>query len=203
MNLFPGSRVILLLVFILSITGINSNSAYLPKMRPYTGIGVLFFNAPEMFLNEELQLLLYNEPGLSRLGALKSSTLQSNEWVFSFREDTRPLIVAARKGEWLEIFYDDAGRKAWVNPERAGRFMLWEEFLKRHTCRMLPGLQPSFYQMQSQPEGRPLSTITPKQVFKVIRVEGDWSMVLTEKSEIGWLKWRDADGRITMGTGKL
>lgn len=113
-----------------------------------------------------------------------------------------PLIVSARKGEWLRVYFDDAGREAWVDPQDKGDFQTWEQFLKLGTGHLLPALQPRYYQLRQQPDGKLLGTLTPKQVFKVLRLENAWSMVLTEQSQIGWLRWRDEDGRLLLGLSR-
>ncbi len=139
---------------------------------------------------------MYEEPGLSRVGMLDSSRLSGNEWIFGPSEGTSPFIVSARKGDWLRIFYDDAGREAWIDPQNKGHFQSWEQFLKLQTGHMLPGLPPQYYQLQQQPGGKLLATLTPKQVFKVLKLENSWGMVLTGQTQIGWVRWRDDDGRL-------
>jgi hypothetical protein len=99
----------------------------------------------------------------------------------------------------LRVFYDDAGREAWVEPQNRGHFQSWEQFLKLQTVHMLPSLQPQYYKLQQQPGGKLLATLTSKQVFKVLRIEDAWSMVLTNQTVIGWLRWRDEDGRLLVG----
>ena len=171
-------------------------------MRPYTGIGVFVFSQSESVTKRELQIPLYNEPGLSRVGILNSSKLSVNEWIFGLSEENPPLIVSARKGDWLQVFYDDAGREAWIEQHNRGHLLSWEQFLKLQTCRMLPGLQPPFYQLLQQIDGKSVATLTPKQIFKVLKLENGWSMILTEQGQLGWLKWQDNDRRLTMGIGK-
>lgn len=119
------------------------------------------------------------------------------------QEAAPPLIVSARKGDWLQVFYDDAGRKAWIEPQNKGHFLSWEQFLKLQTGRMLSGLQLRFYQLQTKPGGETFATVSPKHVFKILKLENDWGMVLTDQSQVGWLRWQDGDGRLTMGVGKL
>lgn len=157
------------------------------------------FRQADKTQGQELQLQLYKEPGLSRVGMLNRSRLPGNEWIFGLQEGHAPLIVSARKGRWLRIYYDDAGREAWIYPRNKGRFQPWEQYLKRQTGRLLPGLQKKYYQLQQQPGGRSLATLSPKQVFKVLKLEGEWGMVLAEQAQIGWLRWRDEDGRLLMG----
>jgi hypothetical protein len=170
-------------------------------MRPYSGIGVVVFS-PSDAVRQDFQLPLYEEPGLMRAGILNNSRVPGNEWIFGQREGTSPLIVSARKGEWYRVNYDDAGREAWIAPQNIGRFQSWEQFLKNQTGRMLPGLQSHFYQMQQVPGGKPLATLTPKQVFKVLKLENSWSMVLTDQSQIGWVRWCDDDGRLLVGLNR-
>lgn len=190
-------------LFILNMTASSGLAASLPRMRPYTGIGLFVFTQPDSgTLPEGLQLQLYEEPGLQRVGRLNDARLTGNEWIFSFPEVASPLIVSARKGGWLRVTYDDAGREAWVEPENRGLFQSWEQFLKLQTGGMLPGLQPQYYQLQQQPGGKLLGTLTPKQVFKVLKLEDVWCMVLTDQEQIGWVRWCDDDGRLNVGVGR-
>ena len=193
---------IILIVFTLAMTCPAGYAAAPPRMRPYTGIGLVVFLQPGAVPGEELQLPMYEGPGLSRIGMLSTTRLSGNEWIFGLQEGTPPLVVSARKGDWLRVYYDDAGREAWIDPQNKGRFQSWEQYLKLQTGRMLPGLQPQFYQLQQQPDGRLLATLTPKQVFKVLKLENAWGMVLTEHAQIGWVRWRDDDGRLVIGLGK-
>jgi hypothetical protein len=176
----------------------SGNAASPPRMRPYAGVGLVVFATP-VGETDGLNVPLYEEPGLSRVGVLKSSRLPGNEWVFGLREIDLPLIVAARNGRWLRVIYDDAGREAWLDPQRKGTFQTWEQFLKRHPGRMLPGLQSPYYQIFQQPGGKQLGTVTPKHLFKILKIENSWTMVLVEQSRIGWLRWRDDDGRLLVG----
>ena len=193
--------VIFLISFVLGMIGADGFAAFPPRMRPYTGIGVVVFSQSDNAPSQDLQLQLYEEPGLSRVRMLNSSGLSGNEWIFGMPEGTSPLIVSARKGDWLRVYYDDAGREAWIEPQNKGRFQSWEQFLKLQSGRMLPGLQPKYYQLQQQPSGKRLGTLTPKQVFKLLKLENTWGMVLTDQSQIGWVRWCDDDGRLTIGVG--
>lgn len=168
-------------------------------MRPYTGIGLVVFPQLDKAPNEDLQLPMYEEPGISRVGILNRSTLSGNEWIFGPQDGAAPLIVSTRKGDWLRVFYDDAGREAWIDPKRNGHFQSWEQFLKQQNGRMLPGLQPQYYQLLQQPGGKLLGILTPRQMFRVLALENAWCMVLTDKSQIGWMRWFDDDGRLLVG----
>lgn len=201
-DVFISNFLIFLIFFVTGTAGSAGSATHPPRMRPYTGIGLVVFSQSDNTPNQDLQLQMYEEPGLSRVGVLNSSRLSGNEWIFGLPEGSSPLIVSARKGEWLRVFFDDAGREAWIDPENKGRFQSWEQFLKLQTARMLPGLQPQYYRLQQQPGGKLLGTLVPKQVFKVLKLENAWGMVLTEQSQIGWVRWRDDDGRLTVGAGE-
>ncbi len=162
----------------------------------------MVFSLSDSTINQGLQLQLYEEPGLSRVGSLDNSRLSENEWIFGLSEEPLPLIASARKGEWLRVFYDDAGREAWIDVQHAGRFQSWEQFLKLHSGHMLPGLQPQYYQLLQQPGGKLLGTLTPKQLFRVLKLENAWGMVMTDQQQIGWVRWRDDDDRLVVGVGK-
>lgn len=173
-----------------------------PRMRPYVGIGVVVYSGFDEGRNQDVQLQLYEEPGLVRMKLLTGAEFPGNEWIFGQQEGGAPLIVSARKGEWLRVFFDDAGREAWINPQDKWRFLTWEQYLKQHTGRLLSALQPQYYQLLQQPGGKQLATLTPKQLFKVLKLDNSWGMVLTDKGLLGWLRWRDSDGRLTFGIGK-
>lgn len=201
-EVFCRSLVFILIVIALGMTSAASYAAASPRMRPYTGIGLVVFSKPADAQNRELHLPMYEEPGLSRIGMLVTTKLSGNEWIFGLREEIPPLIISARKGEWLRVYYDDAGREAWIDPQNKARFQTWEQYLKLQTSCMLPGLQSHYYHLQQQPGGRKLATLTPRQMFKVLKLENSWGMVLTDQAQIGWVRWRDDDRRLLVGVGK-
>ena len=173
-------------------------------MRPYTGIGVLMLGIAADTAEPNEQLRLYDEPAIYRQGELEIARIPRHEWIFGPNADSVPLIVTARKREWLRVVYDDAGREAWINPGPRGVYQPWDDFFKGRAGRLLPGLQKRHYQLFSQAGRGPQATLTPKQFFKVIMFENDWSAVLTDSSTLGWLRWRDEDGRllIALDAGK-
>lgn len=194
-------RLILLMLVLLVFSTSASSAANQPKMRPYSGIGILILQAPGANLDAGKPFQLYEEPGIFRLGELNIANTTGNEWVFGPDAGQIPLVVTARKGKWLRICYDDAGREAWINTSRRGSFQPWERFLKGRFSRMLPGLGKEYYQMHQYPDSNPLSALTPKQMFKVIKLDDDWVMVMSDQNKIGWLRWRDDDGRLLVGVG--
>jgi len=170
-------------------------------MRPYAGIGVLMLPVSSDSGDaayEELQR--YDEPGIYRRGALEIVRIPRHEWIFGSGSAMVPLVVMAKKAGWLKVVYDDAGREAWINPGRRGTFQPWEVFFKGQAGRMLPGLQKKYYQLFRQPDsGQPLTSVTPRQVFKMILLDGDWAVVMSDPNSLNWMRWRDEDGRLLIG----
>lgn len=173
------------------------------RMRPYAGIGVLMLaTASDEGGMPPAPLPLYNDPAIYRLGELEKATIPRHEWIFGPDGGKLPLIVMARKGEWLRVVYDDAGREAWINPSGRAAYHPWDAFLKDRSGRLLPGLQKKHYQLFHEPEGGPLVTLSPLQPFTVTMLDGDWiHLVVTDQNLAGWLRWRDGDGRLLVGLG--
>lgn len=172
-------------------------------MRPYSGIGVLLL-AVEHGVDSTQQepLYLYEEPAVLRIGALDSGRTPPYEWLFTGNSSGVPLIVTARKGEWLRVAYDDAGRLGWLDPRQRGVFQPWSALLKGKPCRLLPGLRKQYYQIFRQPGKTPLALpMLQKLSFKVVKLDGDWVLAMPDQSTLGWLRWRDEDGRLLISVG--
>lgn len=170
-------------------------------MRPYAGIGVLILmTAVDENSIEPTQFQLYQEPAIVRLGELEIASVPRQEWIFGAERENVPLIVMARKKEWLRVVYDDAGREAWIKPWRRGAYYPWDDFFKDRSGYLLPGLQKKFYQLFREPGSEPLTSLPPRQPFLVTLVEGDWiHLVVSGQNLEGWLRWRDGDGRLLIG----
>ena len=178
-----------------------ASTSYVPvKMRPYSGIGILMVSTGNSELAEPYQI--YEEPAIERKGELDLRKIPPYEWIFGTVENSLPLIVMSRKGNWLRVSYDDAGREAWLNPKRAAAFKPWEAFLKGQPAKLLPGLQKRHYQLYQQPGRGASINLLPRQLFTVVKLEGDWALVMTGDNSMGWLRWRDEDGRLTICLGK-
>ena len=198
--MYRGLTLLLLLVMVCPGLA-HSASVNSPKMRPYCGIGIVVLQAPDSDPGRTEPFNLYEEPGIFRRGELDSASTSANEWIFGMQKGRIPLIVTARKGSWLKVCYDDAGREAWIDPQRRGIFQSWDQFLKGQMSRLLPALRKQQYQMYRQPARSPLAVLTPKHLFKVLKLENDWAMIMCDQNTIGWVRWRDEDGRLLVGPG--
>lgn len=190
-----------LLILLLAVTTACAAPSPPPKMRPYTGIGILML--PLAGDDQNDPRLLYAEPGLSRLGSLHPGRIPKYDWIFGSVSSASPLIVTGRKGPWLRVAYDDAGREAWLNPTRSGTFQSWDFFLKDHVSSLLPGLQKKYYQLYQHPGRTIMAQLTARQFFKVLRLDDDWAMVMYGQNTLGWLRWRDEDGRLLIGVSPV
>lgn len=176
----------------------------MPKMRPYTGIGLLLLKKPAAGQESAAEsLYLYEEPGISRSIELKPGLVPPHSWIFGSDPALFPLFVMNRKGNWLEVSYDEAGREAWLNPGRQGVFKSWQAFLKGKTGHLLPGLQKRHYQFLPQHPGGTRTTISSRERFKIIRAEKERILVMLNQQALGWLSWRDEDGRLLIGVDSL
>lgn len=168
------------------------------QMRPYSGIGVLLLaTEPGEGNGRQEPLYLYEEPAVQRIGALEERQAPAYEWLFTRNPSRLLLIVTARQGNWLRVAYDDAGRQGWLEPRQRGVFQSWNTLLKGRSCHLLPGLRKQQYQLFRQPGRIPVAPpATPRQSFKIVKLEGDWALVMPDQDTLGWLRWRDEDGRL-------
>lgn len=170
------------------------------NMRPYSGIGLLLLASPAESQADLPELpVLYKEPSLFRIGRLETSKPSPYEWILGAGDKSARLIVTSRKGDWLKVVYDDAGREAWLKPPSKARYLPWDSFLKGRSVTLLAGLQKKYYQTSTQMGGVPSGTLASRQLFRIISVENDWVMVMPGRESLTWLRWRDEDGRLLIG----
>ena len=166
------------------------------KIRPVAGIGVLVF-PPYSIMNEEL--FLYEEPGLKRIASFNPVPVPAFEWIFGDVQSPVQLIVTARRQEWIKVVYDEAGREGWLNPKGEGDFVPYADWLRHTIVHLLPGLHKKYYQLLRSEEGSALGVLTPKDQLKIVKTKDEWAQVLTAQNQIGWLRWKDEDGRLLVG----
>ncbi len=166
-----------------------------PKMRPYSGIGVLQLPAT----SSQETVPMYDDPGIERCCTLDYGAVKElNSWLFGPSE-YRYLLVTSRKGDWLEVEHDDAGRTGWLIPQRSWKYSSWEQFLKGKSAVFLknsPKKMMQIFPKAADEHGRPVSG---RQAMKIIRAQGDWAYSLADHSTAGWIRWRDTDGRLLIG----
>lgn len=163
-----------------------------PKPRPYTGIAALIAHLPLAQPETPPVIILYREPGVGRIGEFPLTRLPR----FALADGTL-LAVMEKKGKWLKIAYDEAGREGWLEPARSWECQPWEQLLRGRLVRLLPGISKERHTLRSEPSdsASQLDPSSRQHDLRVIEVKGDWALVMAGTAFYGWLRWRDADGR--------
>ncbi|MBU5614308.1 SH3 domain-containing protein [Geomonas azotofigens] len=165
--------------------------AALPVPRPYSGCGVLILKQGAGWQPESLAL--YQEPGVQRVADTTPQALPRLAG-----DDAEPLLAAnERRGAWVRVALDEAGRQGWLAQARGWEYREWRDFLPGRTVRLLPGLKKEWYQLRLSPGGE-ASTLAPlsrDREVRVVEVEKEWARI---EAPAGWLRWRDPDGRLTV-----
>lgn len=170
-----------------------------PAVRPFTGIGVV----AAVSRSDDGAVAVYREPGVERVATLLPDRLPPLPSLPGFTPGRYLVIVLDKKGEWMRIAYDDAGRSGWFLPERPGMYRPWEDFLKGRAVKMLPGLKKNLYLLYQEPrEVRPGDATVAGKELRVVQVQDDWCLVITGSGTFGWVRWRDGDGRLTVTVGR-
>ncbi len=180
----------------LVVGGIPADAARRQPPRPLAGIGLLIVRAAGIEENGA-PVPLYRRPGLDRIVELSPSRLTGLDAVIAVPSGERRAIVTSVRGGWCRIIYDDADREAWLEKPRSWQFVPWERYLKGRFVRVLPGLRQGFAVVrQTAADTAPeLAPPVRKAQLRVLQVDGDWAEVMVDFSRIGWLRWRDRDGR--------
>lgn len=168
------------------------------QFRPYSGKGVVIIRS----LNQESPVApapipLYRDPGVARVSERPAGEIPRLSSVLNMPAGEYPLAVMNKKGNWLLIAYDDAGREGWIEMARWWDYITWEDFLKGRFLRLLPALNKGAYALRSGPSASAPQTGTPsgKNSLRIIDVADDWVLVIADSGQKGWLPWRDGDGR--------
>jgi hypothetical protein len=169
-----------------------------PTQRPATGSGLLTIKplTPQR-TTDIANLAIYRAPGVERIRNVNAAELPGLTPVMSPRPGEYLQAVTGKKGNWLRIAYDDAGREGWLEMARYWEYTPWEKFFPGQTIRLLAGLKRSCYSLRvhAGDAASQLSALTGKTPLRVMQTNGDWLMVTIDRNVSGWIRWRDSDGR--------
>lgn len=186
----------LLISFILMLLFLSTAGAQ--QFRPFTGSGVAIVRS----LNPESPIApapvpFYRDPGVARIAERHAKDFPSLSSIIRMPAGEYPLAVMGKKGEWLRIAYDDAGREGWVQKARWWDYITWEDFLKGRVTRFLPGMKKSVYTLRAGSSATAPQTgaLSGKESMRIIEIADDWAMVIIDTGLSGWITWRDGDGR--------
>ena len=173
-------------------------SAGAQQFRPLSGSGVVIIRPlnPESPVAPE-PIPFYRDPGVARIADRPAGEIPSLSSILKMPVGEYPLAVMGKKGNWLRIAYDDAGREGWVEMARRWDYITWEDFLKGRVARFLPGLKKDIYPLRAGSSATAPQTgaLSGKEVLRITEVADDFALVITDSGLSGWLPWRDGDGR--------
>ena len=173
--------------------------------RPFSGYGVMIicpFNTDSPAV--QAPITFYREPGIERIAVRAVNEIPLLSSIMRLSAVEYPLAVMGKRGNWMLIAYDDAGREGWVEMARWWEYSPWDNFLKGRVASLLPGLKKDGYILhagpaETSPQTGPLSVA---EVLRLIEVRDDWALVITDSGRHGWLSWRDGDGRLQIAVGE-
>ena len=187
----------------LALTPVAVEGAAQP--RPFSGYGVMIirpFNTDSPA--DQAPITFYREPGIERIAVRAVNEIPLLSSIMRLSAVEYPLAVMGKRGNWMLIAYDDAGREGWVEMARWWEYSLWDNFLKGRVARLLPGLKKDGYILhagpaETSPQATPLSGV---EELQLIEVRGDRVLVITDSGLRGWFSWRDGDGRFLIAVGE-
>ena len=195
--------VILIISLLLPLCAAEKASAAQP--RPFTGSGLLIVrNMNPASSARPPSLTLYRETGVGRIGEFPVTRMPLLSSFVKLSPCEFPLAVMGKRGGWLLVAYDDAGREGWVKMARWWIYEKWEAFLTGRAVTLIPGLIKEWAGLREGPsESLPQTAwISPGETLKVIEVRENWLLVVTTTGVYGWLSWRDGDDRFIISIGE-
>lgn len=164
------------------------------KARIPAGIGILLIS------NGPTPLAIYKEPSLGRVAEIYPGKLPSLSQSISWPEGSIAVIATSKKSGWYRIIYDDGEREGWIEGRPAYQLFKWETLLINRPIALIGGLRKEFYMLRRKPDR---STESVEILGKGVRVtslsnEGDWIKVISDSKTMGWLRWRDENGRLVI-----
>jgi hypothetical protein len=190
-----------LLFAVLLLLAMNAPTSGAQPLRLHAANALLVIQPPfPRSSDRSYPIVIYQEPGVGRITALTFQEMRQRVPAFAAEEDRLMIPASRRKGPWVRIHYDDAGREGWIRLERGWQVVHWDDYLPGLGVRLMPGLKKNFYLLQEAPalnppdNGRPLQDET----LRIEAVEGPWALVETASGGTGWIRWRDDDGRLTV-----
>jgi hypothetical protein len=175
------------------------------QSRPFSGSGVVIIRP----LNPASPVVptpisFYRDPGVTRVAELPANEIPSLSSILNMPAGEYPLAVMGKKGNWLLIAYDGAGREGWVEMARWWDYVTWKDFLKGRVARLLPGLKKgsNVLRVESSTTAQQTGELSGKEGLRIIEVADDWVLVITDSGLSGWIAWRDGDGRFLISVDK-
>jgi hypothetical protein len=193
-----SALVAILLATVLAVA-VSAGASQRPAPRPFAGIGLLVVRS--VVPDEDAgPIPLYRKPGVDRIAEIPPARLPALDAVMVTPAGERRAVVMGVRDQWCRIIYDDADREGWLERPRSWQFLPWARFLKGRFVRFLPGLRKGVGVVRQEADDAAPELAAPARgsQFRVLRVDDDWAQVMVEYTRIGWLRWRDRDGRFVI-----
>jgi len=168
------------------------------QIRPLSGSGILIVRPLDPERPAEMASIpFFRDPGVARIAEFSAGQIPCLTTILDMPAGEYPYAVMGKKGQWLRIAYDDAGREGWMVIERWWDYIPWEKFLKGRAARLLAGLKRKACVLHETPAETASQTgvLAGQEVLRIVEVAGDWALVVADSGMHGWLPWRDEDGR--------
>jgi hypothetical protein len=185
-------------ILIISLLLFAAGGAGAAQPRPFAGSGLLIVRHMNPASSASPpSLILYREPGVGRIGEFHVTGIPLLSSIVNLPPREFPLAVMGKRGNWLLVAYDDAGREGWVRMARWWAYNKWEDFLKGRAVTLIPGLGRERAILRGGPSASSPGTvgISEDETLRVVEVRNDWLLAVTATGTSGWLLWRDGDSR--------
>ena len=186
------------LIICLALVLLSAGWAIASQARPFAGNGLLRVRPMDPSLSAgPPSLVFYREPGVGRITESPVTGIPLLSPLVNLPPGEYPLAVMGKRGGWLLVAYDDAGREGWVEMARWWLYERWEDYLKGRALRPLAGMKHERYALHAEPLLLSPRTayISVGDILRVIEVKEEWALVDNGRGLSGWFSWKDEDGR--------
>jgi hypothetical protein len=185
---------------------LSCSSAFASKQAaPFAGMGVLVVR-PCLPENDSCNapLAIYEYPGIKRIAEINYMQIPGLSTFNGVSSGAASIAVMNKRGDWLQISIDEAGRRGWIKKDKLWKYMPWSDFLKGRRAVLLPGLRESGYTLRKDAADLSggLETLSPGQDMQILDIDGDWANVMVKGPQTGWVRWRGGDGRFMISLPK-
>ena len=184
------SRLIILVLLLLPLPALGAP----PLFRPYAGRGLLIIPAAPL----SVDAIIYEYPGVRRKGTIPVAELPSLSPAISLKGGEIAVATVAVREGYVRVAMAPSGEAQWLELRPTWRTIPWERFLTGRSIRLPAGLRESASRLRESPSetGAVLGTASAGSSLVVSEIRDDWAQVLSKGTLLGWLRWRDGDGRL-------
>ncbi len=182
-------RLLLLALLLLPLPALGA-----PPLRPYAGRGVLIIPATDVSGAVEL----YEYPAVRRKGSILLTELPTLHPALPSKRGEIALATTALREGSARVSVAASGEEGWLILRPGWRCLPWERFLVGRVVRLMTGLQGTASQVRQTPaeSGGNVGSISAGSPLLLGEIRGDWALVMKGGTPLGWLRWRDGDGRM-------